>query len=145
MSEIYGQCSCGTVRFKFDIDEPLAYQCHCSICRKATGSTFSTTLMAPEKSFVWVEGKEKVSSYSKENGYKVSFCSCCGSPVPNRFRDFPLYSVPLGSLDNEPDIKVVVQIYLGSKAKWESDKLEGRQYVEMPSLDEMFEFLHVRS
>ena len=142
--KIYGQCSCGTVKFKFNVKGPFAYQCHCSICRKATGSAYSTTLMAPEQNFVWSEGSEMVSSYSRENGYKVNFCSCCGSPVPNKFRDLPLYSVPLGSLDNEPVINVVVQIYLGSKAKWEKEQLEGQQYVEMPSLDEMLEYLHVR-
>ena len=145
MTEIFGQCSCGTVKFKFEIKELLAYQCHCSICRKATGSAYSTTLMAPEQDFVWSDGKDKVSTYSRENGYKVNFCSCCGSPVPNKFRDLPIYSVPLGSLDNEPNIKVVVQIYLDSKAKWEKDKLEGQQYAEMPTLDEMLELLHVHS
>jgi hypothetical protein len=97
--------------------------------------------MAPEQDFVWSEGTERVSSYSRETGYKINFCSCCGSPVPNKFRDLPLYSIPLGTLDNEPIIKVVVQIYLGSKAKWEKEQLEGRQYVEMPPIEEMLAFL----
>ena len=145
MPEINGQCSCGAVKFKFDIEELFAYQCHCSICRRATGSACSTTLMAPEQDFVWCGGKEKVSSYSNENGYMTSFCSCCGSPVPNKFRDYLLYSVPLGCLDNDPDIKVVAQIYLGSKAKWEKDKLVEQKYIEMPSLGEILGFLHVRS
>ena len=143
MSEIHGQCSCGAVEFKFSTDALLAYQCHCSICRKATGSAYSTTLIVPEASFVLLRGKEKVSSYSKESGYKVNFCSCCGSPVPNIFRGFPLFSVPVGSLDDVPDIEVVVQIHLGSRAKWDKDHFEGQKFVEMPSINEMLEFLHV--
>lgn len=142
MSEIHGQCSCGAVEFKFSAKSLLAYQCHCSICRKATGSAFSTTLLAPESSFEWIRGKEKLSSYSRDSGYKVNFCSYCGNPVPNKFRNYPLYSVPAGSLDNSDDIIVAVQIYLGSRAKWDTDLNEGEQFAETPAINEMLELLH---
>ena len=29
-------------------------------------------------------------------------------------------------------------------ASWETDDLNGKKYIEMPSLSEMMEFLHVR-
>jgi hypothetical protein len=145
MPEIYGKCSCGAVEFKFSTDALMAYQCHCSICRKATGSAYSTTLFAPESDFVWVRGEDKVSTFSKKSGYKVSSCSCCGSPVPNKFREFPLFSVPVGSLDGEPDIEVVVQIYRGSKAKWDKENFEGQKFDELPSIDEMLKLLHVHA
>ena len=141
MSEIHGQCTCGAVEFKFSTEKLMAYQCHCSICRKATGSAFSTTLLAPESGFAWLCGEEKLSSYSRGSGYKVNFCSCCGNPVPNKFRNFPLFSVPAGILDNSNDIKVVVQIYLGSGAKWDKDRIEGQQFVETPTINEMLELL----
>ncbi len=144
MPIIQGQCSCGTVGFQFSAEALRAYQCHCSICRKATGSAYSTTLMASECDYVWIRGEEKVSSYSKENGYTVNFCSCCGSPVPNKFRGFPLFSIPVGSLEGVPDIEVVVQIYLGSRAKWDKDYFEGQKFEEMPAVNKMLEFLHAR-
>lgn len=143
MPEIHGQCLCGTVRFKFDMEELAAYQCHCSLCRKASGSAYTTTLMVTERHFVWLSGWEKISSCSKESGYRVAFCSCCGSPVPNRFRDLPLYSVPLGSLDDAHEVKIVAQIFWGSKAEWEKADLQGKKYSEMPSLGEMLQLLHV--
>ena len=143
MSEIHGQCLCGSVRFRFDVEELSAYQCHCSLCRKASGSAYSTTLMVPERCFVWISGREKISSYSKENGYRVDFCSGCGSPIPNRFRDLPLYSVPLGSVADAPEVKIVAQIYLGSKAEWEEGDLQGQKYNEMPALDKMLDLLQI--
>lgn len=143
MTEIGGQCSCGAIGFEFSADSLRAYQCHCSICRKATGSAFSTTLMAPESSFEWTRGEKLVSSYSKEGGYKVSFCSHCGSPVPNKFRNFPLYSVPVGSIDRPPAINVVVKLHLDSRAQWDQDKFDGKCFPEMPTLSEMLDFLHV--
>lgn len=143
MTEVHGQCSCGSIAYKFLANSLLAYQCHCSICRKATGSAFSTTLMAPEPGFAWLRGEELISSYARESGYTVNFCSRCGSPVPNKFRSFPLLSVPVGGIDGEPPVKVVAQLHLGSRAKWDTGTFEGRQFDEMPSLDEMFELLHV--
>ena len=139
--EIDGQCSCGAVAFSISVATPRAHQCHCSICRKATGSAFTTTLMAPAEGFRWLRGEEVVVFHSKPNGYTLGFCSSCGSPVPNRFRDYPLYSVPVGSLDDPPEIPVVAQLYLGSRARWEGDELAGRRYEEMPGLDEMLELL----
>jgi hypothetical protein len=143
MEEVHGQCSCGAIGYKFSAKSLIAYQCHCSICRKATGSAFSTTLLVPERAFTWLRGEKGISSYAKENGYKVNFCSCCGSPVPNKFRDFSLLCVPVGSIDGAPHIDVAVQLYLGSRAQWDSDTLTGRQFHEMPRLDEVLEFLGV--
>ena len=144
MSLIHGQCSCGVVEFEFSTDTLLAYQCHCSICRKATGSAFSTTLITSESNFVWIRGKEKVSSYAKKSGYKTQFCSHCGSPVPNKFRGYPLFSVPVGSLDGLPDIKIVVQLHLSSRARWDKDYFEGQKFIEMPTIHEMLAFLHIQ-
>lgn len=143
MSLMHGQCSCGAIEFKFSTDALLAYQCHCSICRKATGSAFSTTLIASERCFVWICGEDKVSSYSKESGYQIQFCSGCGSPVPNQFRGYSLFSIPVGSLDGVPDIEVVVQLHLDSRAKWDKDHFEGRKFVEMPTINEMLALLHI--
>jgi hypothetical protein len=145
MMTLSGQCSCGLVGFSFSRASLLAYQCHCSVCRKATGSAFSTTLIAPESNFIWNRGGEHVSSYFKEGGYKVSFCSNCGSPVPNKFRNFSLYSVPLGSIDGQPDIRVVAKLHLNSRAQWDKDNFEGTRFPEMPMLQEMLELLHVDS
>lgn len=137
-----GQCLCGAVGFAFSTPALRAYQCHCSVCRKASGSAYSTTLLAPENLFSWVRGTEYVLSYARNNGYRVNFCSTCGSPVPNKFRNFPLISVPVGSLDGTSDIEVVASIFLGSRAAWDTKRLQEKQFAEMPSLDEMLALLH---
>lgn len=145
MPLLYGQCSCGSVAFKFSSDAVRAYQCHCSICRKATGSAFSTTVMAPEAYFEWTHGQEIITSYSKKSGYKVSFCSRCGSPVPNKFRGLPLYTVPAGSLEDSGALEIVVHLHLGSKAAWDLNPVTGHQFNEIPSLQTVLELLHAES
>ena len=99
--------------------------------------------MVPENSFKWIHGEATISSYSKERGYMVNFCTRYGSPVPNRFRGYPLFSVPAGSLDGSPEIRVVVQINLGSKAEWDKECLDGQQCQEMPDINQMLELLHL--
>ncbi|KAK4061503.1 uncharacterized protein Triagg1_10360 [Trichoderma aggressivum f. europaeum] len=42
------RCQCGAVTFKTPLPEPLAlYICHCSECRKQTGSAFGTSAIFP--------------------------------------------------------------------------------------------------
>ena len=142
MTQMKGKCSCGTVEYRFSKTDLLAYQCHCSICRKATGSAFTTTLMVPEKSFEWISGENNISTFTQDNGYTVSFCSSCGNPVPNKFRDFSLLCVPVGGIENSDDIEIVAHIFLGSKASWDTVELKGSQYQEMPSFQEMLAALH---
>ena len=99
--------------------------------------------MAPEIAFQWLRGEELVASHTKEGGYRLDFCSRCGSPVPNKFRGFPLYSVPVGSIDGDPDISVAVQLHLTSRAKWDKPTSDGQHFDEMPSLAEMLELLGI--
>jgi len=144
MENFYGQCACGKVKYQFSTDKLIAYQCHCSICRKVTGTAYTTTLMAPSQDFKWLSGEDAVSLHAESNGYKSSFCSNCGSPVPNRFRDYPLYSVPVGSINGTPEIEVVAQLYMASRGMWDKVTLQGEQFAEMPGLDEMLRCLHVQ-
>jgi hypothetical protein len=99
--------------------------------------------MAPETGFQWLRGEALVASHMKEGGYRLDFCSKCGSPVPNKFRGFPLFSVPVGSIEGEADISVAVQLHLSSRAKWDKPSSGGRHFDEMPSLDEMLELLGI--
>ena len=144
MKEVNGNCLCGKIKYKFSSENLIAYQCHCAICRKSTGSAFSTTLIAQENKFEWTNGKENVVTFSKKGGYTVCFCSCCGSVVPNKFRGFPMFSVPVGGLDNENVVIIGVQIFLGSKAEWDKESMIGTKFQERPSIDEMFSLLHIK-
>ena len=40
-----GSCLCGAVRFEVEGDATELYQCHCSLCRKSTGSAAVTALL----------------------------------------------------------------------------------------------------
>jgi hypothetical protein len=50
MSVTYaGSCVCGRVRYELDTEPKITVACHCSLCRKATGSAFATWTLVPTR------------------------------------------------------------------------------------------------
>lgn len=113
-----GECLCGEVVFEIEGELPNLYQCHCSLCRKATGSNANAATFVEGKSFRWISGQSNICSFQKPTGYRSDFCSGCGSPVPNRLRDTDLIWVPAGLLDEMAVAQVAVHLHFSSSALW---------------------------
>ena len=133
----YGQCLCGTVIFTIDERPSGIYQCHCSECRKITGTSSNASCLVSEKSFSWVIGKSSISSYTHKSGYRSDFCSTCGSLLPNKIDDKPLYWVPVGTLKNTQEMQVKAHLCISSKASWEKNIEAGIQYPNVPDFQEL--------
>ncbi|MBD3655701.1 MULTISPECIES: GFA family protein [Marinobacter] len=116
-----GECLCGEVQFEIQGDLPNLYQCHCSLCRKATGSAANAATFVHQQNFRWLSGQARVTSFQKPTGYRSDFCSVCGSPVPNQLRDTELVWIPAGLLREDFDAAVNVHLHLDSAAAWEGD------------------------
>ncbi|WP_336368612.1 GFA family protein [Marinobacter sp. C2H3] len=115
-----GECLCGSVRFRIQGSLPNLYQCHCSLCRKATGAAANAATLVPLEQFTWLAGEALIRSYQKPSGFRSDFCGQCGSPVPNTLRDTPLVWVPAGLLDeNANTARVAVHLHQASAAPWE--------------------------
>ena len=114
-----GACVCGQV--SYEVDGPInnLYQCHCRICQKQTGSASQTGFFVTVQNFNWLSGKDRISNYKKESGYSVSFCSTCGSTVPNIFRTGDKYWAPAGAFENLEGAKIKKHIYVANKAGWD--------------------------
>ena len=120
---IRGSCLCGGARFEIDGKVSGIGQCHCSICRKASGVASNAALLTATRSFAWVSGEELAQTYERPSGWKTSFCRVCGSPLPQPHPSGKLFWVPAGSLDDDPGTKVEQHIFVGSKAAW--DEISG--------------------
>ncbi|WP_422133974.1 GFA family protein [Endozoicomonas sp. ALD040] len=131
-----GQCLCNEVKFKLSCETPNFYQCHCSLCRKVTGSSANAGALISKEYFEWVQGQNNISSFVKDSGYRVDFCKSCGSPVPNPLSNTELVWVPVGLLE-DPDGKVVIHLHTSSKAGWDVLPQGSCQHKTMPSLHEL--------
>lgn len=145
MDDVYGKCLCGQVEFQLSGELPAIYQCHCSRCRRATGSVSNAALIIPSQQFQWIRGQEQITSYIAASGYRSDFCSNCGSPVPNPLDGRFEYWIPTGLLTGNIHLKSGVHLYTGSKASWDIIPDNQLQYPETPGLDTLLKILQTHA
>jgi hypothetical protein len=118
MAVTHGSCLCGDVAW--ELDGPLEFMshCHCSRCRKAHGTAFATYVMAPADRFRLVRGAAGIVRYPSSPGFERPFCGRCGAVVPSGDAQQGLVAVPAGPLDDDPGVRPIVHIFVGSKAPW---------------------------
>jgi hypothetical protein len=87
-----GNCLCGKIAFQIIGDLPKLYQCHCSLCRKQSGSSSNSATFVEAARLRWISGQDHIASYVKPTGFRSDFCSHCGSPVPNPVRATSYYT-----------------------------------------------------
>ncbi|MCV0351470.1 MAG: GFA family protein [Nitratireductor sp.] len=126
-----GSCQCGAVKFHISGPFESFFLCHCSRCRKDTGSAHAANLFSTVAKITWLSGEDRIKTYRvPESRHEKSFCSECGSAVPGIQMDGALLVVPAGSLDTPVDIRPNAHICLSSRANWddgldEVTRLEG--------------------
>lgn len=136
-----GTCLCGAVEFIVSGTLPNIYQCHCSLCRKATGSVANAALIVPSENLQWVSGQDFITSFIKDTGYRSDFCSKCGSPLPNPLRDETEFWIPVGLLEGNANLQIAAHLHVGSKASWDVIGSNGVQYQEAPDLESLLKLL----
>ena len=137
-----GQCLCGAVQFEVSATSLGLYRCHCSLCRRQSGTASNLATIVSNSQFRWIAGEDKITSWQKASGFRSDFCSVCGSTVPNPLRTINRTWIPAGLLDERADLEVVADIHLGSRAAWDATAPTGFQHDELP---EFKAFLRVLS
>ena len=128
-----GSCFCEEVIFEVLGVEPVLYQCHCSMCRKVTSSSCNTAYIVPQENFKWLSKIDNIQSFTKPSGYRVDFCKCCGSPVPNLFGENDVW-VPAGLLDEDYGLEISNHLCVSSKASWDEISGKGKKHKGVPEL-----------
>ena len=79
-------------------------------------------------------GEKNISSFVKDSGYRVDFCSSCGSPVPNPTSiKANMMWIPAGLLNETVNLKVTHHLHVASKANWDEISGSAKQYQTLPS------------
>ena len=128
-----GSCLCGNVKYEIRGEFQAAVYCHCSRCRKASGSAFASNAVVATKDFVVVAGKESLKTFSTPAGVHRQFCSNCGSPIISYRDSVPeLVRVRMGTIDTPLARGAEAHIFVGSKAAWFEILDDLPQHVERP-------------
>ena len=114
-----GSCLCGAVAYEFEGEPRVVVNCHCSRCRKATGSTVATWVLGPFEQFRWLRGEDQLKTFASSDHAQRMFCGTCGAAVNNLSNRRPrLMHLSAGTLDRSPALQVALHVHVGSKAPW---------------------------
>lgn len=112
-----GGCFCGAVRYKVADAFTYALNCHCSQCRRVTGSAFKPFAGIAANQLKVTKGKNHLLIFGDETNHD-SHCNLCGSLLYSIVRDGKYAHVTLGTLADAPSIRPTAHIFAGSKAPW---------------------------
>jgi hypothetical protein len=120
---ITGSCLCGGVRFEIAEAVGPFELCHCSRCRKASGSAFTAMLGVRTRDFRFVQGRDLMATYQAPllevpPPYRTSFCRRCGSPTPNPEPGAEWFEIPAGLLESDPGLRPDKHIFVELNAPW---------------------------
>jgi hypothetical protein len=112
-----GECLCRSIRYEVDDAFGYALNCHCSQCRRATGSTFKPLAGIAAERLRITTGHDDLMTFGQGVDHDVR-CRRCGSFLCSLAREGAFVHVALGTLIDEPSIRPSAHIYVGSKAAW---------------------------
>ncbi|MGD8425285.1 MAG: GFA family protein [Gammaproteobacteria bacterium] len=126
-----GECSCGGIAFEIKGDLLEVFVCHCSICRRSSGSNGMAVVVIDNDQFRWLRGKELVASWKKpDTDWQKWFCRICGAPLPG-VNDETRMFVPAGLIsEGGESLRVKHHIWVDSKAVWDEIGDTGERHRE---------------
>ena len=132
--DLTGGCLCGAVRYTATGDVTRFYHCHCSRCRKATGTGHASNLFLAG-SLAWENGEDRVASYKPPDAERFTntFCRNCGGRVPRFIEKLGMVFIPAGSLDDEPGTAPQARIFTASRVGWSCDAAPLPEFSEYPT------------
>lgn len=132
MTDLRGSCLCGAVTF--EVTGPIRGigSCHCSKCRKVSGTNGNALFIISTKKFSWTKGENNVSSFALPSGWGASRCDTCGSPVPASYNEGNHMWVQAGLMDDRLETDLKQHIFCGSRADWDKDAADAEFFEEFP-------------
>ena len=115
---IKGSCMCGEVTYAIRGEVGEITHCHCTTCRKAHGSAFSSVAAVQMDDFEFTSGENLIKCYHSSPDKVRCFCSNCGSHIYAQREGQKHYILRLGTLDDDPKVRPTNHIWVSLKAPW---------------------------
>lgn len=112
-----GKCFCGVVGYAVADEFLYAAYCHCSDCRRATGSAFKAFAGIEREKLALTQGHRDLMIFGETDANDTR-CKACGSLLYSVVRGGAYVHVAMGTLLDAPTIRPSKHIFVGSKAQW---------------------------
>ena len=123
--KVEGNCHCGQITFRAEVDSDDVVICHCTDCQTLSGSAYRTIAPAKEDSFELLSGELKMYAKTAEDGsIRIqSFCFECGTPIysspPEGTQDY--FGIRVGAIRQRDQLIPKTQIWVRSAQTWTQD------------------------
>ncbi|MEM7203420.1 MAG: GFA family protein [Planctomycetota bacterium] len=130
-----GACLCGAVRYTLHGEIRGFQYCHCSRCRKFTGSAHAANVFVKPDQLQWLQGEDSLGTFTKagQPPFPTAFCTGCGSSMPSMSSTGRFWVVPAGGLDDDPELRPARSIFWESRAPWYEDVSALPKHDELPT------------
>jgi hypothetical protein len=115
---LVGKCLCGAVEYAVSDEFGYALNCHCSNCRRATGSAFKPFAGIERGKLRLAKGEDMLMIFGDPHAAHDVHCKACGALLYSVVREGAFVHVAMGTLVDEPSIRPTAHIFVGSKAAW---------------------------
>lgn len=134
MNEHTGECLCGACRYIIKTEKPhVMFLCHCSRCRKETGTIHGASAFFNDAQLLWEKGQDNVAHFKLENTKKErAFCKTCASSLP-RYEGENTLVLPVGTLDDDAFLNPTAHIHHKSRASWVDKVHDLKRFDELPT------------
>ena len=112
-----GACQCGAVTYAVADEFAFAVNCHCSICRRATGAAFKPIAGIERAKMRITAGQDSILIVDAP-AWHDERCGLCGSLLFAVVQEGVFIHVAMGTLLDDPTIRPSAHIFVGSKAPW---------------------------
>jgi hypothetical protein len=122
MGKLDGHCLCGQVTYTCDAEPIITGICHCTECRRQSGSAWSVVVGVDRESLhVTGSSLKSLQTIGDETGLPVDrqFCSNCGSPIASLAEFAPdVAFIKAGTLDDPSWLEPELEAWCESALPW---------------------------
>lgn len=123
---IKGSCLCGGIKFEIAGEVVMTRYCHCTNCRKFSGTGKAAWGIAQASEFSQTVSDTQIGEFDAGQGSLRKFCLVCGSPLWFEPKDMPAFvGIALGAIDEGNPSPPEIHVWMQSSPEWEgiSDSL----------------------
>lgn len=118
---ITGGCRCGAVRYTIALERmPRTYACHCTLCQRASGSSFAHQMPVPEAALS-VTGELRTAVVTSVSGAISTgyHCAACVGRLYSTNSRWPgMAIVRAGTIDGSEHLTPALHIFTSTKQPW---------------------------